>query len=188
MLWREALSNPLESAHYLRRDADLFTILSGIVAISMTPTIAYTPADIVETILISVVYLGATMLPYLFHGSLLSKLFGKGLSLFGQPPPVPKTGLKNVAAFISRCRLVICLDSAAIHLAGAVGTPVVALYGPKWPQLTRPFRDNIEIIWDESFDCRPCEYGHCKNIGHSCMDAISADSVIQKTDKILTER
>lgn len=61
----------------------LFTILSGIVAINMTPTIAYTPADIVETILISVVYLCATALPYLFHGSLLSKWFGKGLFLFG---------------------------------------------------------------------------------------------------------
>jgi hypothetical protein len=59
----------------------LFTILSGIVAI-MTPIVDYTSADIVKTILVSVVYLFATMLPYLFRGSLPSKLFGKVLSLF----------------------------------------------------------------------------------------------------------
>jgi len=97
-----------------------------------------------------------------------------------------KTSLKNVVAFICRCSLIICLDSAAIHLAGAVGTPAVALYGPKWPELTRPFRDNIEIVWDGSFDCRPCEYGHCKYIGHSCMDAISPESVIQKINELLS--
>ena len=97
-----------------------------------------------------------------------------------------KTSLKNVAAFMSSCRLIVCLDSAAIHIAGAVNTPVVALYGPKWPEMTRPFNDNIEIIWDDSFDCRPCEYGHCKNIGHSCMDAISSESVIRKIDKVLS--
>jgi hypothetical protein len=94
----------------------LFTILSGIVAISMTPTIAYTPADIVETILISVVYLGATVLPYLFHGSLLSKWFGKGLSLFG----------------LSSGAIAIRFNSIkfALLLAGAAGAFVaLALFG-----------------------------------------------------------
>jgi oligosaccharide repeat unit polymerase len=61
----------------------LFTILSGIVAISMQPTVNYTSADIVKTTLISVVYLGGVTLPYLFHGSLLPNLFGKGLRLLG---------------------------------------------------------------------------------------------------------
>lgn len=107
------------------------------------------------------------------------------LSLCQTQPPRFRTSLKNVAAFMSCCRLIVCLDSAAVHIAGAVNTPVVALYGPMWPEMTRPFNDNIEIIWDESFDCRPCEYDHCKNIGHSCMDAISAETVIGKMDEAL---
>ncbi|MEI7481717.1 MAG: hypothetical protein WCK75_05135 [Elusimicrobiota bacterium] len=59
----------------------MFTILSGVVATHLTPK--YTSADIVKTILVSIVYLCATTLPYLFHGSLLSNLYGKGLGLFG---------------------------------------------------------------------------------------------------------
>lgn len=96
-----------------------------------------------------------------------------------------KTGLKNVAALISSCRLIICLDSASMHIAGAVKTPAIAIYGTKWPVVTRPFNENISILWDDSFDCRPCKNGHCENIGHSCMDAISAEAVIQEIDKRL---
>jgi len=94
----------------------LFTILSGIVAINMTPALAYTPADIVETILISMVYLGAAVLPYLFHGSLLSRWFGKGLSLFGLSSGVIATRF-NAIKF-------------ALLLVGAAGAfAALALFG-----------------------------------------------------------
>lgn len=102
-------------------------------------------------------------------------------------PPVLKTNLGNLVAFIQRCYLVICVDSASIHLAGAVNTPAIAIYGPKWPQLTLPFNNNIEAIWDKHFNCRPCEYGHCKNPGYTCMDAIQTKTVIDKIDKMLED-
>ena len=123
--------------------------------------------------------------PVVIEGPDDGKIVGSILSQGKTQPSTLKTSLKNVATFMSRCRLIICLDSAAIHIAGAVNTPAVALYGPRWPEMTKPFNDNIEIIWDESFNCRPCEYGYCKNIGHSCMDAISAETVIRKIDKVL---
>lgn len=123
--------------------------------------------------------------PVIIEGPNDSDTVNSIVSLCKTYPPIFKSNLKNVVAFISRCRLIVCLDSAAIHLAGAVGTPVVAIYGPKWPELTRPFRDNIEIIWDESFGCRPCEYGHCVSISHSCMDSIGTESVIRKVDELL---
>ncbi len=110
------------------------------------------------------------------------------ISLTHVRPPIVKIGLGNVVAFIKRCRLMICLDSAAVHLAAAVGTPVVAIYGPHPPKLTKPFGDNIEILWDENFECRPCEYGHCKNPKHSCMAAIPADAVIQEIDQQLNHK
>jgi len=47
--------------------------------------------------------------------------------------------------------------------------------------------DSIDFdLLHESFPCRPCEYGHCKNIGHSCMDAIPAELVIQKINELLS--
>lgn len=60
-----------------------FVILSGVVCVNMFPSIAYGDEDIVKTILISIVFLFGVTLPYLFHGSLLSNLFGKGLDLLG---------------------------------------------------------------------------------------------------------
>ena len=73
-----------------------------------------------------------------------------------------------------------------MHIAGAVKTPAIALYGTKWPEVTRPFNDNISVLWDDSFDCRPCKNGNCENIGQNCMDAISAEAVIQEIDKRLS--
>ena len=100
-------------------------------------------------------------------------------------PPRVKTSLKNVVAFISRCKLIICLDSSAVHIAAAVGTPVIALYGPQSPDYTKPFSNNIEIIWNENLHCRPCEYGKCKYEFNLCMQSISSDQVINKIDKFL---
>lgn len=96
-----------------------------------------------------------------------------------------KGNLKEVAAFISRCRLLLCLDSAAIHLASAVKTPVVAIYGPQFPWLTKPHGPNIEILWNENLDCRPCEYGKCKYKTNICMESITPDQVIEKIDRLL---
>lgn len=123
--------------------------------------------------------------PVIIEGPNEEKIVTSIISKCKVRPPSLSSNLKNVAAFISRCELTFCLDSAVIHLAGAVNIPTVAIYGPKWPELTKPFNYNIEIIWDESFKCRPCEYGNCKNKNYTCMDAIDADTVIQKIDKML---
>lgn len=61
----------------------LFTIVSAVLAIKMAPNMANDPFDFVITISISAVYMGGFMLPYLFRGDLLSKLFGKVVSLGG---------------------------------------------------------------------------------------------------------
>lgn len=100
--------------------------------------------------------------------------------------PIVKASLKKVVSFIKRCKFIICMDSGIVHIAAAVNTPAIALYGPRSPAMTKPLGNNTLTIWMDGFDCRPCEYGHCKNIGHSCMDAISAKAVIQKVDAILT--
>jgi predicted lipopolysaccharide heptosyltransferase III len=107
------------------------------------------------------------------------------LSMTDSSLPRVKTNLKNVTALINQSRLLICVDSAAIHLAGAVGTPAVAIYGPQPPDLTKPLNDNIHSIWIKDFICRPCEYGRCKQPDRSCMNTISAYTVINEIDNIL---
>jgi lipopolysaccharide heptosyltransferase II len=100
--------------------------------------------------------------PVIIEGPNDSDTVNSIVSLCKTYPPIFKSNLKNVVAFISRCCLIICLDSAAIHLAAAVGTPVVAIYGPKWPELTRPSRDNMDSIGTESVIRKVDELLACK--------------------------
>jgi len=86
----------------------LFTIISGIVAM-MTPVAEYTSDDIIKTIMISIVYLGAVTLPYLFRGYMLSNLFGKGLVMLG-------LNADRMALHFSFSKFILFLAGAAVSL------------------------------------------------------------------------
>lgn len=96
-----------------------------------------------------------------------------------------KTGLKNLMAFFDVCSLVVCLDSAASHLASAVNTPAVVLYGPQWPHLAKPFDEQIVAVWKDGIDCRPCAYTECGKTVNRCMQDISVDDVITSIKRLL---
>ncbi len=101
------------------------------------------------------------------------------------PVPTFRGSLQEVLGFISRCRLLICLDSAAIHLGSAVGTSILAIYGPKWPELTKPLVENVRILWNETLECRPCEYGKCKFKTNICMESITPEQVIYVINELI---
>lgn len=61
-----------------------------------------------------------------------------------------RTSLKEWAALLACCDLVICNDSGGMHLAAAVGTPLVAIYGLTDPAKTGPLGSRCEIIRDEN--------------------------------------
>jgi len=96
-----------------------------------------------------------------------------------------KGSLQDVTAIISLSKFVICLDSAAVHLAAAVNTPTIALYGPQSPALTKPPFRNIAYLWNDKLRCRPCIYGKCKFDTNICMSSISSDDVKRQIDNIL---
>jgi heptosyltransferase II len=99
--------------------------------------------------------------------------------------PCFKGTIAQVMALISLARLLVCLDSSAIHFAGAAGTSALAIYGPQPPSLTKPFASNIKIIWNDSLDCRPCEYGVCKYGINKCMESIKPKQVMEEINKII---
>lgn len=66
-----------------------------------------------------------------------------------------KTSIKQVAALIEQCDLLICNDSGLMHAAVAVGTPVVAIYGPTDVNRTAPLGQIHSIIRHE-LPCSPC--------------------------------
>jgi len=66
-----------------------------------------------------------------------------------------KTSVKQVAALIERCDLLVCNDSGLMHAAVAVGTPVVAIYGPTDIHRTAPLGARHTVIRHE-MPCSPC--------------------------------
>ncbi|HKV39062.1 MAG TPA: lipopolysaccharide heptosyltransferase II [Blastocatellia bacterium] len=103
-----------------------------------------------------------------------------------------KTTVKQVAAMIERCRTLICNDSGLMHVAAAVGTPVIAIYGPTDIRRTSPLGDGHTVI-RRTLSCSPCfklegedELHRCPH--HDCLMTIPAEEVFQRArDTALAE-
>ena len=89
------------------------------------------------------------------------------------------TALAGIAA---RSRVFVSNDSGAMHLAAAIGRPVVAIFGPTDERATGPIGAH-EIVTARAF-CRPCLLRDCP-IDHRCMNRISADTVFAAVSKQL---
>ncbi len=89
--------------------------------------------------------------------------------------------LRQSAAIIDRARVLVTNDSAPLHMAGAVGTPVVAIFGPTVPAFGFGPLGNDDIIVEVTdLECRPCSpHGPmtCPLGHHRCMNDIAAARV-----------
>jgi len=93
-------------------------------------------------------------------------------------PPIDltgKTAISDLPALLSRCHLFIGNDSGAMHVAAAVGLPVVAVFGPTDPFGTAPVTPRCSIIQQKPY-CSPCFLRRCPT-DHRCMTAITAGMV-----------
>ncbi|MFH1778005.1 MAG: glycosyltransferase family 9 protein [Candidatus Omnitrophota bacterium] len=80
------------------------------------------------------------------------------------------------AEILSQCRLAICNDSGGMHLSTAVGTPVVALFGPTNPAKTGPL-GNCNIVISKNLTCSPCKSWTCPR-NRDCLENITVDDII----------
>ena len=96
-----------------------------------------------------------------------------------------KTGILELASMIKRCKVYITPDSAPMHIASAVGTPFIALFGPTDPARHIAPSKNHTIIKKE-MKCSPCYSPNCsKKI--RCMNGITVDEVFQAVKKIISK-
>lgn len=73
-------------------------------------------------------------------------------------------------------------DSGPMHLAWAAGLPVVALFGPKDPDVYGPYRPGSEVVCLR-LDCWPCRRTECPDV--RCMEGITVESVFRATERVL---
>lgn len=73
--------------------------------------------------------------------------------------------LKELAALTARARLFIGVDSAPMHIAAAVGTPALALFGPSgealWGPWGTPSTGHHKVVASDGYTCRPCGLDGC---------------------------
>ncbi|MDP3722160.1 MAG: glycosyltransferase [Candidatus Omnitrophota bacterium] len=89
-----------------------------------------------------------------------------------------RTSLMELACLIKQCQVFIAHDSATLHVAAAVGTPTVALFGPTDPARHLPSTFVGRVIKHDLF-CSPCYSPRCRTITHACMRQISVEDVLQ---------
>jgi len=90
-------------------------------------------------------------------------------------------------ALIRRCQAFVAHDSSSLHVACAVGTPTVALFGPTDPRRHVPPTFVGQIIQKDVF-CRPCYSTRCRTITHACMKRIDVEEVLRAVLGLLPQR
>jgi lipopolysaccharide heptosyltransferase II len=94
-----------------------------------------------------------------------------------------KTTLRQLAALLERCAVLVTADTGPMHVATAVGTPVVAVFGPTDPFCTGPVGDE-HIVVTKDLPCRPClQKPTCQRF--ECLTDMTVDDVLPAVLRIL---
>jgi heptosyltransferase-2 len=105
---------------------------------------------------------------------------------------IGRTDLRLLAGVVARCAAFVSNDSGAMHLAAALGVPLVALFGPTDDRVTAPLggpsrtgRDSEPEVLTRPVFCRPCMLRDCP-IDHRCMKRITVDDVFGAVSRRLS--
>ena len=86
-----------------------------------------------------------------------------------------ETTLRQLMALLSTCRLIISNDSGSMHLAAALGLPVVAIFGSTDDRVTGPIGLRARVV-KHAVDCSPCGLRECP-IDFRCMMGVTVEEV-----------
>lgn len=109
------------------------------------------------------------------------KLFGllKDKSVYA-----PETSILEMSALISKCNFLIANDSGPMHIATALGTPVLSIHGPTAPELQGPFGEKHEWINLPELECIVCNLLECTK-NHECFLNLSNEKIMQKIESLV---
>ena len=93
---------------------------------------------------------------------------------------------RSFLAVLSLCRLLICNDSGPMHLAGLLGVPVVAVFGPQKPEWFGPRGTHDRVVIQPEIWCRPC-FDYCIFGEPHCLRTITPGQVIASVREVIPE-
>jgi len=93
---------------------------------------------------------------------------------------VGKTNLPQLVALLDRADVVIANDSGPMHIAAALGKPLVAIYGPTNPVRTGPY-GRMETVVRLDIPCSPCYSRQCSH--QSCLQWLGIEPVLELAEQ-----
>lgn len=118
------------------------------------------------------------------HGPDEERLVDEAISLakFKIVNAAGKLKLKELAELIRRCKFFVSNDTAPVHIASSMETPVVAFYGPNTPYLYGPRGKNNLVFYRDPY-CSPCITNYnakiSKCVDPKCINEISVEEVFE---------
>jgi ADP-heptose:LPS heptosyltransferase len=99
--------------------------------------------------------------------------------------PVSNLSLNELAATLKRCMVYVGNDSGVTHMAAAVGTPVVALFGPTDPQVWGPRGKHVHTVY-RGVSCSPCSREEMNACSHKkCLESITVEDVYRSVSTVI---
>jgi len=99
---------------------------------------------------------------------------------------VGQTDIRALGGLAARASLVLANDSGVVHLASALGTPVLALFGPTDPSTSHPLGAKSHALWNR-VPCAPCHKRECPT-DHRCMLELRPEEVLGVATALLEGR
>jgi heptosyltransferase-1 len=103
----------------------------------------------------------------------------------GAAAPAPPTTVAGLAALMRDAALVVSGDTGPLHIAAAMGTPLVGLYGPTWPERNGPWDPN-DVVISRAGEC-VCHHKRRCLRGAPCIDDIGVGEVIDAAERRLSK-
>ncbi len=159
--------------------------------VGLTPGAAFGPAkrwlleryaDLADRLI------GALNADVLIFGSPAERPLAESIARMMSHTPSIVTGettLRELMALLAQCRLVVTNDSGPMHLAAALGLPVVAIFGSTDERATGPLSPLARIV-KHPVACSPCGLRQCP-IDFRCMESVTVDEVHRVTLGLIKE-
>jgi ADP-heptose:LPS heptosyltransferase len=97
----------------------------------------------------------------------------------------PTRSIRELAELLRQADLFISADTGPMHIAAALGVPVVALFGPKDPVLHGPYGKDARVV-RAGVECSPCSKRSCEDV--KCMAGITPEMVMAVAADLLKRR
>jgi ADP-heptose:LPS heptosyltransferase len=109
---------------------------------------------------------------------LIEEVNRAGLNLAG------RTSLVELGAVIARLSALVTNDTGPAHIAYAVGTPTVTIFGSADPKRYGPLQAVPFRIQVHEVPCRPCGYTECP-IGYKCLEGVTVEQVVEAAEEVM---